>query len=227
MTIDFYSWSTPNGHKVAILLEELAVPYTPHAINIGAGDQFKPEFLAISPNSKIPALVDSDGPEGQPIHLFESAAIMLYLAKKHEKFWPKGVRKAAEAMQWLMFQVGGIGPMLGQNHHFNKYAPEIIPYACRRYIKESIRLYGVVNKQLEGRDYVCDDYSIVDMALFPWMRLHERQHVPLEPLEHVQAWLKRIENRPAVQRALEVMKEDRRAEFTPEEKEILFGISKS
>ena len=169
--IDLYTWPTPNGHKIHIMLEELELPYNVIPIDIGAGDQFKPEFLAISPNNKMPAIIDQDGPGGTPYSMFESGAILIYLAEKTGRFMPSETRARFEVLQWIMFQMGHIGPMLGQNHHFRRYAPEKIPYAIERYTNEAARLYGVLNKRLEGREYLVGDYSIADIANYPWAAL--------------------------------------------------------
>jgi len=183
MTIDLYSWATPNGHKVHIMLEELGLAYNVHPINIGAGDQFKPEFLKISPNNKMPAIVDPDGPDGKPISLFESGAILIYLAEKHGKFLSTDPRQRYTTLQWLMWQMGGLGPMLGQAHHFRNYAPERIEYAYNRYTNEANRLYGVLDKRLgEARFLAGDDYSIADIAAWPWMRRPENQGVDRDAL---------------------------------------------
>ena len=175
--IDVYTWATPNGHKVHIMLEECGLEYKVHPINIGAGDQFGEDFLKISPNNKIPAIVDPEGPDGQPISLFESGAILVYLAGKTGRFLPDGDRAKFEVLQWLMFQMGGVGPMLGQCHHFRIYAPEKIPYAIDRYTNEAKRLYGVLDRRLADHDYVAGDYSIADIAIFPWMRYGDRRGV--------------------------------------------------
>jgi len=178
MTIELYSWATPNGHKVHIMLEELGLPYNVHAINIGAGDQFDPEYLKISPNNKMPAIVDPDGPDGKPLSIFESGAILIYLAEKHGRFLSQDGRTRYVTLQWLMWQMGGLGPMLGQAHHFRQYAPEPIDYAVKRYTNESNRLYGVLDKRLgEARYLAGDDYSIADIAAWPWTRFPERQGV--------------------------------------------------
>jgi GSH-dependent disulfide-bond oxidoreductase len=204
--IDLYSWATPNGHKVHILLEECGLPYKVHAIDIGKGDQFTPEFLRISPNNKIPAMVDSDGPNGKPFSLFESGAIMVYLAEKTGRFIPHNISDRYVMLQWLMFQMGGVGPMLGQNHHFRIYAPEKIPYAIDRYTKEANRLYNVIDKQLAQNKYLAgDEYTIADMATYPWLRSYERQGVKLEDYPHLKKWYEEIDARPAVQRGVKVL----------------------
>jgi GSH-dependent disulfide-bond oxidoreductase len=221
--IDLYTWPTPNGHKIHIFLEEAGLPYQVHAIDIGAGDQFKPAFLKISPNNKMPALVDSEGPGGQPISLFESGAILLYLAGKTGKFLPADERGKFEVLQWLMFQMGGVGPMLGQNHHFRLYAPQKIDYAVDRYTKEAQRLYGVINKQLARHQWIAaDEYSIADMAIFPWLRNWQNQGMVLTDYPHLGRWFKRIEQRPAVQRAVQVLADRRKPLTTPQARAVLF-----
>ncbi|WP_181707605.1 glutathione S-transferase family protein [Chthonobacter rhizosphaerae] len=202
--IDVYYWPTPNGWKITVLLEELGVPYTVHFVNIGKGDQFKPEFLAISPNNKMPAIVDPEGPDGQPIAVFESGAILQYLGRKFSRFYPSDERKRVEVDQWLMWQMGGFGPMLGQNHHFSIYAPEKIPYAIKRYQDETHRLYGVLDKQLRGREYVAGDYSIADMAIVGWAKMHERQGIDAAEFPDFKAWLGRVLARPAVQKGMDI-----------------------
>ena len=207
--LDLYFWSTPNGYKVSILLEELELPYRVIPVHIGKGDQFKPEFLKISPNNKIPALVDPDGPGGQPLALFESGAILMYLAEKTGwRFMPQDMRQRYEVLQWLMFQMGGVGPMLGQAHHFRKYAPETIPYAVDRYTNEAARLYRVIDKRLgEARYLAGDDYSLADMATYPWLRAHKWQGQALEDYPNLQRWYAEVRARPAVQRGLAVLAE--------------------
>ncbi|MDH5537318.1 MAG: glutathione S-transferase N-terminal domain-containing protein, partial [Betaproteobacteria bacterium] len=177
--IDLYTWTTPNGRKVSIMLEELGLPYRVHAINIGKGDQFTPDYVAINPNSKIPSIVDANGPEGKPYAMMESGAILVYLAGKTGKLLPAGDRGKYDALQWLMFQMGGVGPMFGQAHHFRIYAPEKIEYAINRYTNEAKRLYGVMDKRLSKMPYFAGDYGIADIAIFPWTRSHERQGVDL------------------------------------------------
>ncbi len=202
--IDLYYWGTPNGHKITIALEEMALPYQIFLINILENDQFQPDFLRISPNNKIPAIVDQDGPNGQPISIFESGAILQYLGRKTGMFYPVDELERVEVEQWLMWQMGGLGPMLGQNHHFSRFAPERIAYATERYVNESKRLYGVLNKQLIGQKYVAGEYSIADMAILPWLLRHEWQQIPLEDYPHVQDYIERLTARPAVQRALAI-----------------------
>ena len=204
--IDFYTWSTPNGRKVTILLEELALPYLLNVVHIGKGDQFKPEFLKISPNNKIPAIVDPEGPGGEPISIFESGAILKYLAEKFGRFYPDDPRQRVAVDEWLFWQVGGFGPMLGQNHHFALYAPEKIPYAIKRYRDETHRLYGVLDRQIaamaaRGEDYVAGDYSIADMAIIDWSNGYERQGIDIAEFPHFAAWNARVNARDAVLRA--------------------------
>jgi len=220
--IDVYTWPTPNGHKVHIMLEECALPYQVHPIDIGAGDQFKPAFLKISPNNKMPAIVDPDGPDGQPISLFESGAILMYLAQKTGKFMPGDERGKYVALQWLMFQMGGVGPMLGQAHHFRIYAPEKVEYAINRYTNEAKRLYGVMDRRLGEERYFAGEYSIADMAIFPWTRSYENQGIDLADFPNVKRWFDAIDARPAVQRAVKILA-DRRKPMDNKEKETLFG----
>jgi len=224
--IDVYTWATPNGHKVHIMLEECGLEYKVHPINIGAGDQFGEAFLKISPNNKIPAIVDPDGPDGQPISLFESGAILLYLAGKTGKFLPEDVRGKYEALQWLMFQMGGVGPMLGQAHHFRIYAPEKIEYAVNRYTNEAKRLYGVIDKQLSQHAWLAgDSYSVADIATFPWLRSWQNQGVELDDYPHLKRWFNEIAERPAVKRGVEVLAKERKPMRTDAEREILFGAT--
>jgi GSH-dependent disulfide-bond oxidoreductase len=225
--IDLYSWPTPNGHKVHIMLEECALPYRVHPIDIGAGDQFSPEFLAISPNNKIPALVDSDGPDGRPISMFESGAILIYLASKTGRLLPEGVRERYVALQWLMFQVGHIGPMLGQAHHFRQYAPERIEYAVDRYTREAARLYGVMDRRLAELPYFAGAYSVADIAMYPWTRSHENQGIDLAQFPNVRRWQQAIAARPAVQRGLEVLRDRRRPLLDDRAREVLFGATQT
>jgi GST-like protein len=223
--IDVYTWPTPNGHKVHIMLEECALPYTVHAVDIQAGDQFKPEFLRISPNNKIPAIVDREGPDGAPMSLFESGAILFYLASKTGRFLPASIRDRWSVMQWTMFQMGHIGPMLGQAHHFLIYAPERIEYAMNRYSKEANRLYGVLDKRLGESEWVaCGEYTIADMAIMPWLRSYKNQGVDIAEYPNVKRWFDAINARPAVQRGLAVLAERRRqGPITPEQREVMFG----
>lgn len=200
--IDLYYWTTPNGHKITLFLEETGLPYTLHPINIGKGEQFAEDFLKIAPNNRIPAIVDDDTADGQPLSLFESGAILLYLAEKTGQFIPKDLRGRQEALQWLFWQMGGLGPMAGQNHHFNRFAPEKIPYAIKRYVDETARLYGVLNKRLADRPFVAgNDYSIADMAIYPWIVSHTWQQQNLDDFPALKGWFQRIQARPATQRA--------------------------
>ena len=226
--IDVYSWPTPNGHKVHIMLEEcglrLGRDWLAHPINIGQGDQFKPEFLKISPNNKIPAMVDPHGPDGKPISLFESGAILLYLAAKTGRFLPKSDRAKYDVLQWLMFQMGGVGPMLGQTHHFRIYAPEKIDYAIQRYTNEAKRLYGVLNKQVSQHAYVAGkQYSIADIAIFPWLRSWKNQGIDWAEFPALKDWFDRIDARPAVQRGVQVLADLRKPLLDDKAKEALFG----
>jgi GST-like protein len=221
--IDVYTWATPNGHKIHIMLEECGLPYSVHAVDIGAGDQFAPDFLAISPNNKIPAIVDSDGPDGKPISLFESGAILLYLAGKTGRFLPEDVRGKYTALQWLMFQMGSVGPMFGQAHHFRNYAPEKIEYAIKRYTREANRLYAVMDKHLGKAAFFAGAYSIADISIFPWTRSYANQGVDLDEYPNVKRWFDTIGARPAVQRAVQVLADRRRPITGDKEREILFG----
>ncbi len=225
--IELYTWPTPNGHKIHIMLEETGLPYTVHPIDIGKGDQFKPEFLKISPNNKMPAMIDTDGPGGKPFALAESGAMLFYLASKTGRFLPKDIADRWRVMQWVMTQMGHVGPMLGQAHHFLQYAPEKIEYAMNRYKNEANRLYGVLDRQLKASEWLaCDAYTIADMATMPWLRFPERQGVNIDDYPHVKRWRDRIAERPAVKRALEVLKDARRAgEMSKEQKEVLFGAT--
>ncbi|MBN9426293.1 MAG: glutathione S-transferase N-terminal domain-containing protein [Burkholderiales bacterium] len=225
--IDLYSWATPNGHKVHIMLEECELPYAVHAIDIGAGDQFKPEFLAISPNNKIPAIVDDEGPDGKPMALFESGAILLYLAGKTGRFLPPGTRERYEVLQWLMFQMASVGPMLGQAHHFRNYATQKIDYAITRYSNEAKRLYGVIDRQLArtGDWLAGGQYTIADMAVWPWLRLPANQGVDIAEFPHLRRWFDTIAARPAVQRAVTVLADRRAPAMDAKAKEILFGAT--
>jgi GSH-dependent disulfide-bond oxidoreductase len=222
--IEVYSWATPNGHKVHIMLEECGLTYRTIAVDIGAGDQFKPEFLAISPNNKIPALIDTDGPDGAPISLFESGAILLYLAGKTGQLLPASTRGKYEVLQWLMFQMGSVGPMLGQAHHFRIYAPEKIAYAVERYTNEARRLYSVMDKRLAKSRYIGGkDYSIADIAIFPWLRSWKNQGITWKEVPHLKGWFDEISKRPAVMRGVEVLADKRRAITDDTAREVLFG----
>jgi GST-like protein len=224
--IDFYYWTTPNGHKISMMLEELGLPYTVQPIHIGQGAQFAPEFLRIAPNNRIPAIVDhapQDG--GGPVSVFESGAILLYLADKTGRFIPADLRGRNTCLQWLFWQMGGLGPMAGQNHHFVQYAPERVPYAIDRYVKETARLYGVLNKHLsDGREHMAGDYSIADMAAYPWVVPHEKQQQDLNQFPALRAWLERIQHRPATQRAYALAKSVNTTPTVDEKaRAILFG----
>jgi GST-like protein len=223
--IDLYYWPTPNGWKITIMLEECGLAYRIRAVNIGKGDQFKPEFLAISPNNKMPAIVDPQGPGGEPISVFESGAILQYLGRKTGRFYPHEERERVEVEQWLFWQVGGFGPMLGQTHHFRIYAPDKIPYAIDRYMNETNRLYGVLNKRLADREFVAGEYSIADMAIVAWAKLWQRQGQNIDDFPHAKRWLETVLARPAVERALQVAAEDRGAinMNDPAVRAVLFG----
>jgi GSH-dependent disulfide-bond oxidoreductase len=222
--IDVFSWPTPNGHKIHIMLQECGLEYRVIPVNIGAGDQFKPEFLTISPNNKIPAITDPHGPDGKPISLFESGAILVYLAAKTGKFLPQADRAKYEVLQWLMFQMGTVGPMLGQNHHFRLYAPEKLEYAVHRYTNEAKRIYCVIDGRLSQNQYLGGgEYSIADIATFPWLRNWERQGIVLDDYPFLRDWFNKIADRPAVQRGVKVLAEFRRPITGEKEREILFG----
>ena len=223
--IDVYSWPTPNGHKIHIMLEECGLEYQIHPVDIGAGEQFEPEFLEISPNNKIPAIVDHDGPGGQPLALAESGAILVYLADKTGQFMPSGARERYACLQWLMFQMAHIGPMLGQAHHFRGYAPKRISYGIERYTREANRLYGVLDGRLSDTAFLAgDDYSIADIATFPWLRSHGKQGVDLAAYPHVKRWFEGISKRPAVERGLEAMAREQAAPVNEQSRfENLFG----
>ena len=227
--IDLYYWTTPNGHKVTIFLEETGLPYTLKPVNIGKGEQFDPAFLAVSPNNRIPAIVDRAPPDGgEPLALMESGAILLYLAGKTGRFYPNELRGRAEVAQWLFWQMAGLGPMAGQAHHFLHYAPEPIPYAIDRYVRETGRLYGVLNRRLADREFVAGDYSIADMACYPWV-LPERQRQDLGDFPHLKRWKETIAARPAVRRAYELAKTVNPQPKPPTgeaERRILFGQDK-
>jgi GST-like protein len=223
--IELYYWPTPNGHKITIFLEEAELEYQIYPIDIRVGDQFKPDFLNIAPNNRMPAIIDrypSDA--GEAISVFESGAILQYLAEKTGEFLPHDLRDRTNVMQWLFWQMGGLGPMAGQNHHFSHYAPEKIPYAIERYVKETNRLYGVLNHQLEGKDYIAGEYSIADMASYPWILLHKNQQQNIEDFPNLQAWLQRIGDRPAVSRAYaQAQPFANQPTMTEESKKVLFG----
>ncbi len=224
--IDLYYWTTPNGHKVTMFLEESGLPYRIVPINIGAGEQFAPDFLRISPNNRIPAILDHEPADGgEPLSIFESGAILLYLADKIGRFIPQDLRGRNMALQWLFWQMGGLGPMAGQNHHFGQYAPEQIPYAIERYVKETSRLYAVLNKHLaDGREFIASDYSIADMACYPWIVPHERQRQRLEDFEHLERWFQRVKDRPATGRAYARASEVNKSPVVDDAaKKVLFG----
>jgi GSH-dependent disulfide-bond oxidoreductase len=222
--IDLYYWPTPNGFKITIMLEECGLPYRVVPINIGRGEQFKPDFLAISPNNRMPAIVDhAPLGGGAPLSVFESGAILLYLAEKTGRFIPGDPRGKYEVVQWVMWQMGGLGPMAGQNHHFSQYAPEKIPYAIDRYVKETNRLYGVLDRRLAEREFVAGAYSIADMAAFPWVLPYERQGQKLEDFPNLARWFATMKARPAVTRGVDVGKELRAPAMDDEAKKVLFG----
>ena len=225
--IDVYSWSTPNGHKIHIMLEECGLSYRLHPVDIGKGEQFEPEFLAISPNNKIPAMTDSDGPDGKPVSLFESGAMLVYLAGKTGKFLGKTDRERYDTLQWLMFQMGGVGPMLGQTHHFRNYAPEKIEYAINRYTNETSRLYGVMDRQLAktGAYIAGKSYTIADIAIWPWLRNWKGQGQNMDDHPHLKRWFEAIGERPAVQRGAVMLADLRKPAFDDKAKEILFGAT--
>jgi GST-like protein len=218
--IDLYYWPTPNGHKITLFLEETGMPYVVKPVNIGKGEQFEPAFLKISPNNRMPAIVDTaPADEGESLSVFESGAILQYLAEKTARFMPADVRERYAVLEWLYWQVGGLGPMAGQNHHFNRYAPDKIPYAIERYVRETKRLYGVLNKQLEGRPFICgEDYTIADMAAYPWIVPHVDQGISLDDFPHIKKWFEHIRERPATVRAY-ALGDRVRAEATPTTKE--------
>ena len=224
--ITLYYWPTPNGHKITIFLEEASVPYRISPVNIGEGEQFRPEFLAISPNNRMPAIVD-DAPRdgGEPLSVFESGAILLYLAEKTGKFLPQDMRGRIRALEWLFWQVGGLGPMAGQNHHFGRYAPQKIPYAIDRYVNETNRLYGVLDRRLAQAPFLAGEYSIADMAAYPWIVPYEAQGQNLKDFPNVERWFETIAARPAVARAYAAGAhlQRERSGFTDEERQILFG----
>jgi GSH-dependent disulfide-bond oxidoreductase len=224
--IEVYSWATPNGHKIHVMLEECGLAYRAIPVDIGKGDQFAPEFLAISPNNKIPAIVDPDGPDGEPISIFESGAILLYLAAKTGRFLPQDLRGRYRTLEWLMFQMGSVGPMLGQVHHFRLYAPEKIAYAVDRYSNEARRIYGVIDRRLGASRYIAaDEYTIADIAIFPWLRSWKNQGIVLDEFPALKAWFEGIAARPAVQRGVEVLASLRNPVRTEKEREVLFGAT--
>ena len=223
--LDLYYWPTPNGHKITIFLEEAGLDYNIHPVDISNGDQFKPEFLAFSPNNRMPAIIDSTPADGgEPLPVFESGAILIYLADKIGRFLPTELRARKTVLEWLMWQMGGLGPMAGQNHHFVRYAPERIPYATARYVNETNRLYGVLNKRLHGRDWIADAYSIADMAAYPWIVPHEMQQQNLDDFPDLKRWFEAMQNRPAVVTAYaKAAPWSNRPTVTEEGKKLLFG----
>jgi GSH-dependent disulfide-bond oxidoreductase len=224
--IDLYYWPTPNGWKITIMLEELGAPYTVHYVNIGKGDQFDPAFLAIAPNNRMPAIVDPEGPDGKPIPVFESGAILQYLGRKFRRFYPEDERGRVEVDQWLFWQMGGLGPMAGQAHHFRQYAPEKVPYAIDRYTNEVNRLYGVMNKRLADRPFLAGEYSIADMACIGWVLPYERQGQNLDDFPNLRRWFNALKARPAVVKGIDVGKDVRNQANLATDKEaqkILFG----
>jgi GST-like protein len=224
--IELHYWPTPNGIKITIMLEECGLPYEVRPVNIAKGEQFRPEFLAISPNNRMPAIIDPDGPDGQPISVFESGAILQYLGRKAGKFYPADERGRVEVEQWLFWQMGGLGPMAGQAHHFRQYAPEKIPYGIDRYTKECNRLYGVMNRRLADREYLAGAYSIADMASFPWVRPHANQGQDLAEFPNLKAWFERLAARPAVAKAVLVGADLRKTFHLANDKEaqkVMFG----
>jgi GST-like protein len=223
--IDLYYWTTPNGHKITIFLEETGLPYRIVPVNISKGEQFKQDFLAISPNNRMPAIVDNSPKDGrEPISVFESGAILVYLAEKTGRYLPSGFRDRVEVMEWLFWQMAGLGPMAGQNHHFSNYAPEKIPYAIERYVKETNRLYGVLNKRLSDHEFIAGRYSIADMAAYPWVVPHERQGQNLGDFPHIKRWFEAIRERAAVKRAYARAKDiNTEPTVSEESKKILFG----
>lgn len=224
--IELYYWPTPNGWKISIMMEELGIPYEIKFVNIGAGDQFKPEFLNIAPNNRMPAIIDSEGPGGEPISVFESGAILQYLGRKFNRFYPSDERARVEVDEWLMWQMGGLGPMAGQTHHFRVYAPEKVPYAIDRYTNEVNRLYGVLNKRLESRDFIAGEYSIADMACIGWAQLWERQGQDIKQFQNLKSWIERMKERPAVAKGLSLGLEKREQSNFDKDKDqqaVLFG----
>ena len=222
--LDLYYWGTPNGYKIKVFLEEAGLPYNLHQVDIGKGDQFKPEFLAIAPNNRIPAIVDNDPKGGgAPISLFESGAILLYLAEKTGRFIPADIHGRAEVLQWLFWQMGGLGPMAGQNGHFNVYAPEKIPYAMERYTRETTRLYGVLNRRLADREFIAGDYSIADMASYPWIVPYKNHKQDINAFPHLKRWFDAITARPAVVKAYANAEPSYQKPMTDAERRILFG----
>jgi GSH-dependent disulfide-bond oxidoreductase len=226
LPIELYYWPTPNGWKITIMLEELGVPYAVKYVNIGKGEQFEPGFLTIAPNNRMPAIIDPEGPDGEPVSVFESGAILQYLGRKFGQFYPLAERARIAVEEWLFWQVGGLGPMAGQAHHFRQYAPEKIEYGINRYTNEVNRLYGVMNKRLSAHDYLAGDYSIADMACIGWIIPHERQGQDLDNFPHLKRWYEEVKVRPAVIRAIDVGKDEAKRSNLADDKEaqkVLFG----
>jgi GST-like protein len=203
--IDLHTWPTPNGHKVQIMLEELGVRYNVFPVDITQGRQFHPDYLALNPNHKVPTIVDSEGPDGSPLAVFETGAILIYLAEKYGRFLPTGARMRSEVLQWLMWQMGGLGPMLGQAQHFHRYAPQAVPYAIERYTREGRRLLEVLDRRLERREFIVDDYTIADIACFPWVRIHKMANQTIDDLPNVKRWYGIVRARPAVERGVKLL----------------------
>ncbi len=221
--IEFYAWPTPNAHKISIMLEECGLAYDVIPVDITRGDQFAPEFLKISPNNRMPAIVDPDGPDGGPVSVFESGAILVYLAEKTGRFLPEGGNARYHVLEWLMFQMANLGPICGQAHHFRQYAAEAAPYAVERFTNEAGRLYNVMDRRLGETEYLAGEYSIADMACWPWVRLHRHHGQPFEEFPDLKRWFDAITARPATQRGMELLKEMRGGEVSAEAKDILFG----
>jgi GSH-dependent disulfide-bond oxidoreductase len=225
LPIELYYWPTPNGHKITILLEELGVPYTLHFVNIGRGEQFDPKFLAISPNNRIPAIVDPEGPGGKPISIFESGAIFLYLGRKFGQFYPSDERQRVAVEEWLVWQVANVGPVFGNNNHFRNYAADKLPYAISRFLNETHRLYRILDERLAEREFVAGDYSIADMALFGWIRNWGRRGIDIAEFPNVKGWVETLEARPAVARALAIKAPTAELDLAKDEaaRKVLFG----
>lgn len=222
--IELYAWPTPNGYKISIACEEMGLPYKVVPVDIGGGDQFKPEFLKFSPNNKMPAIIDPDGPDGKPISVFESGAILIYLAEKTGKFMPRDMRGRTRTIEWLMFQMASVGPMMGQNGHFRNYAPEKMQYAIDRYTNETKRIFGVMDRRLKEAPYLAGDYSIADMATFPWIRAWPRQGIEIEEFPQVKRWFEAIDARPAVKKGLDLLQDKiRKGPIDDKARDILFG----
>jgi GST-like protein len=226
MSIELHAWPTPNAYKISIMLEEVGLPYTVVPVDIGAGDQFTPEFLKLNPNNKMPVIIDPEGPRGTPYSLFESGAILIYLGEKTGKLYPADPQDRYDVLQWLMFQMASVGPMFGQAHHFRQYAPEPLPYAIDRYTNEAKRIYGVMDRRLGEAEYLAGAYSIADIATFPWTRSHERQGIDLADYPHVRRWFDAIDARPAVRKGLELLKDRvRTGPMDQKARETMFGAT--